>query len=102
MDASELEARLLELESKLNQLLERETQAEAGELLSPEDVPEKVSLGIPPGTVPRRVQLDLVLLGGSRPRFTDLTLDLVLMGGSRPRSEEPEAEEPEAKEPKEK
>jgi hypothetical protein len=88
MDASELEARLLELDAKLNKLLERETQTEEVELVSPEDVPEKVTLNIPPGTVPRRLQLDLVLMGGSRPR-RELTLDLVLMGGSRPRSEKP-------------
>lgn len=87
MDAKELEARLLELESKLNKLLERETQTETVELLSPEDAPEKITLNIPPDTVPRRVQMDLVLMGGSRPRTTELTLDLVLMGGSRPRSD---------------
>lgn len=84
MNAKELEAKLLELESKLNKLLELEQRPETFELLDPEEVPEKITLNIPPDTVPRRVQLDLVLMGGSRPR-AELTLDLVLMGGSRPR-----------------
>lgn len=87
MDPKELEAKLLELELKLDKLLERESQTEEAELVSPEDTPEKVTLNIPPGTVPRRIQLDLVLMGGSRPR-RELMLDLVLMGGSRPRAEE--------------
>jgi nucleotide-binding universal stress UspA family protein len=85
MDDDKLEQRLAVLEEKLNKLLERDSAREEVELVSVEDIPERISLGIPENTVPRRIQMDLVLLGGSRPR-REITLDLVLMGGSRPRS----------------
>lgn len=85
MDEEKLEQRLAMLEAKLNQLLEAGTQREEVELISEDDVPEKLSFSIPENTVPRRVQMDLVLMGGSRPR-REINFDLTLMGGSRPRS----------------
>lgn len=84
MDEEELERRLAMLEAKLNQLLEKGADREEIELISEDDVPERLSFSIPENTIPRRVQLDLVLLGGSRPR-REINFDLTLMGGSRPR-----------------
>lgn len=84
MDEEKLEQRLAMLEAKLNQILELGVEREEIELVSKDDVPERLSFSIPENTIPRRVQLDLVLLGGSRPR-REINFDLTLMGGSRPR-----------------
>ena len=83
----DIEARLSALEAKLDALLKASDDRSSVEaFIDPEDSPEIVSLKIPEDTVPRRISMDLVLMGGSRPR-RELTFDLVLMGGSRPRLE---------------
>lgn len=89
--SDEMEKRLKALEEKLAALMnEREGSTE---LVDPADVPETISLKVPEGTVPRRISMDLVIAGGSRPR-SELTLDLVLMGGSRPRTSRPNTDAP--------
>ena len=85
----DLEARLRAMEEKLDALMAQSESTELEELIDEADVPDEIHLRIPEGTTPRRVSLDLVIMGGSRPRRS-LVLDLGLMGGSRDRPHEVE------------
>ena len=82
------------MEQKLEALMAQSESTELEEFLDEDDIPDEIHLRVPEGTAPRRISLDLVVMGGSRPR-RNLVLDLNLMGGSRPRGPRRE-ETPEA------